>query len=226
MEEYRLKSSKKLSENYSHLERRVEKVEKFMNIADEVHLLKKDHEESSQFEVDRRLDALDNRLRRIEQAISIYVIDLDEKLESHESQISQLKQISTIKSDLEDLKCSFYTDERLASLEKELNMKMLKMFETIEDLSRNLTQKEKEIERLKREISELRTENENFSGERDQQSGRIRELINQVEEIWRRQEIIDSQGGGSRNRVEEESVDEEELFLRRLKASGYSFKNR
>lgn len=219
-----MKSSKKLSETYSHLERRVEKVEKFMNILDEVHLLKKDHEEFTQFEVDRRLDALDSRLRRIEQSISVYILDLDEKLESHELQISQLKQIPSIKSDLEDLKCSFYTDERLAGLEKELNMKMLKMFETIEDLSRNLTQKEKEIERLKREISELRTENENFLGERDQQSGRIRELINQVEEIWRRQEIIDTQG--SRGRIDEESVDEEELFLRRLKASGYNFKNR
>ena len=99
---------------------------------------------------------------------------------------------------------------------------MLKMFETIEDLTRTVTQKEKEIERLKREVSELRSENEKFSGERDMQSGKIKELVNQMEEIWRRQEYLDSQG--SRNKMEEESIDEEELFLRRLKSSGYTFK--
>ena len=222
MDEFRIKTGLKHSENFSNLERRIEKVEKFMNIFDEVSLIKKDHEENKQFEVDRRLDALDHRMRRMEQAVSHFVLDLNEKLDSHETQIALLRQIPVIKADLEDLKCSFYTDERLAGLEKELNMKMLKMFETIEDLTRTVTQKEKEIERLKREVSELRSENEKFSGERDMQSGKIKELVNQMEEIWRRQEYLDSQG--SRNKMEEESIDEEELFLRRLKSSGYTFK--
>jgi chromosome segregation ATPase len=222
MEEYRVKASLKHSENFSGIERRVEKIEKFMNIFDEITLLKKDQEESKQFEVDRRLDALDNRLRRIEQAISNFVLDLNDKLESHDNQIGLLRQIPILKSDLEDLKCSFYTDERLAALEKELNMKMLKMFETIEDLTRSVTQKEKEIERLKREVAELRNENEKFCSEREVNSGRVKELVNQMEEIWRRQEMIDSQN--SRQRQDDESLDEEELFLKRLRASGYTFK--
>jgi uncharacterized coiled-coil DUF342 family protein len=99
---------------------------------------------------------------------------------------------------------------------------MLKMFEMIEELTRNVSYKEKEIDRLKREISDLRTENEKYVGERDQQSLRIKELINQMEEIWRRQEMIDSVSSGQKM-IADESLDEEELFLKKLKASGYTF---
>ena len=153
--------------------------------------------------------------------MSNVIIELDEKLEEHEAQLSQIKQIPNIKSELEDLKCSFYTDERIAALEKEINMKMLKMFETIEDLSRNVGYKEKEIERLKREIEDLRGENEKYIGEREQQTQKIKELINQMEEIWRRQEIIDQHF--TEQKGSEENLDEEEAFLKKLKAEGYPF---
>ena len=43
---------------------------------------------------------------------------------------------------------------------------MFKMFETIDELSRSSSHKEKDIERLKREIEDLRNENEKYIGER------------------------------------------------------------
>lgn len=225
MEDYRPKTTRnqtKSNDPYSVLERRMEKIEKSISISDEVILIKKEQDENKQYEIDRRLDSLDNRLKRVEMTLGHFIIDLDDKIESHESQISLIKQIPAIKGELDDLKCSFYTDERIAALEKELNIKMLKMFEMIEELTRNVSYKEKEIDRLKREISDLRTENEKYVGERDQQSLRIKELINQMEEIWRRQEMIDSVSSGQKM-IADESLDEEELFLKKLKASGYTF---
>lgn len=225
MEDYRPKTTRnqtKSSDPYSVLERRMEKIEKSMSISDEVILIKKEQDENKQYEIDRRLDSLDNRLKRVEMTLGHFIIDLDDKIESHESQISLIKQIPVIKGELDDLKCSFYTDERIAALEKDLNIKMLKMFEMIEELTRNVSYKEKEIDRLKREISDLRSENEKYVGERDQQSLRIKELINQMEEIWRRQEMIDSVSSGQKM-IADESLDEEELFLKKLRASGYTF---
>jgi chromosome segregation ATPase len=219
MEDVRSKTSRREKQSadlMAGLERRVEKVEKMMQIGDEESLLKLENEENKQFEVDRRLDSIDNRLRRIEQAISHFVIDLEDKLEQHESQISSIKQIPMLKSELEDLKCSFYTDERIAALEKEISLKMLQMFETIEELSRNASYKEKEIERLKIEIGELRSENEKVMEEREEQAVKIKELINQMEEIWMRQEILDSQLG-------DKSMQEEELERNTRKDTRFKF---
>lgn len=224
MDELKPKSSKKTpqtSDSFLALERRLEKIEIALNIADELNLVKKQQEESKQYETDRRLDAIDNRLKRIEKNISDIIIDLEDKFEQQESQILVTKQIPAIKSELQDLKCSFYTDERIAALEKDMNLKIRKMFEAIEDLSRTVAYKEKEIDRLKKEIQDLRSENEKYIGEREQQSLKIKELINQMEEIWRRQEIIDQYYIG--HRPSEESQDEEEVFLNKLKTGGYAF---
>jgi chromosome segregation ATPase len=224
MDELKPKSSKKTpqtSDSFLALERRLEKIEIALNIADELNLVKKQQEESKQYETDRRLDAIDNRLKRIEKNISDIIIDLEDKFEQQESQILVTKQIPAIKSELQDLKCSFYTDERIAALEKDMNLKIQKMFEAIEDLSRTVAYKEKEIDRLKKEIQDLRSENEKYIGEREQQSLKIKELINQMEEIWRRQEIIDQYYIG--HRPSEESQDEEEVFLNKLKTGGYAF---
>ena len=224
MEEYRAKTMRNQSsagDAYGGLERRIERVERSLNICDEISLVKKDQEETRQFDIDRRLDAIDNRLRRIEQIISNIIIDLDEKIEQHDNQISSLKQIPVIKSELEDLKCAFYADERIAALEKEINLKMFKMFETVDELSRSVGYKEKEIERLKREIEDLRNENEKYIGEREQQNQKINDLINQMEMIWTHQEAFVHQS--KVQRATDETLDEEELFLKRLRTGGYAF---
>ena len=178
-----LLNSTKNNEFYSSLERRIERLEKNLSIADEISILKTDQEEAKQYEIDRRLDTLDNRLKRIEKNVTNMLIDLEDKIEQQSSQIYLVKQIPIINSEIEDLKCAFYSDERITELEKELNAKILKMFETIEDMSRNVNYKEKEIERLKREIEELKSENEKLFEERDQQTQKIKELISQMEEI-------------------------------------------
>lgn len=219
MDDYKEKNRVRNNDLYSGLERRVERVEKTLNIFDEISLIRREQEESRQYDIDRRIDGIDNRLRRIEQNISSIVIDLDEKIEQHENQISSLKQIPVIKSELDDLKCSFYADERIAALEKEINLKMFKMFETVDELSRNVTYKEKEIERLKREIEELRNDNEKHIGEREQQSQKINELLSQMEIIWTNQESYNRELRVSENTLE----DEEEVFLKKLKSSGYTF---
>ena len=119
MDEYRAKTMRNdlnSGDVYIELEWRIERVERSLNICDEIGLVKKDQEETKQFDIERRLDAIDNRLRRIEQIISNIIIDLDEKIEQHDNQISTIRQIPVIKSELEDLKCSFYADERIAAL--------------------------------------------------------------------------------------------------------------
>ena len=122
MDEYRAKTMRNdmnSGDVYIDLERRIERIERSLNICDEIGLVKKDQEETRQFDIDRRLDAIDNRLRRIEQIISNIIIDLDEEIEQHDTQLFlEFRKIIIIncKSELEGLKCSFYADERIAAL--------------------------------------------------------------------------------------------------------------
>ena len=97
---------------------------------------------------------------------------------------------------------------------------MFKMFETIDELSRSASYKEKDIERLKREIEDLRMKTRNTLGMR-QKTQQINDLINQMEIIWTHQEVFVNQP--KVQRTSDEKLDEEELFLRKLKTGGYAF---
>ncbi|CAG9327409.1 unnamed protein product [Blepharisma stoltei] len=202
----------KSADTTSALERKLEKIEHLLHLSDEMNKLRQEQEESKFKEINRRIEDFDKRLRRVEEYISHSLIDVEHKVEDHEIQLGQVQEFVGMKADLEDLKFNFYTDDRLIGLEKEISSKMMKMCETMEEIAGNLNNSEKEVENLKREIDMIRNEpgKENLSL-------RMNNLKDQVEELWKRQNVIFQHIHGELMYSEENLEEEEEVFLSKLK---------
>lgn len=160
------------------LERRLEKIEKLLHLSDEMTKLRQEQEETRINEINRRVDDFDKRLRRVEENMSHSLIDLEHKVENHEIQLAQFQDMSALKSDLEDLKYNFYTDDRLAGLEKEIGSKMIKICDSLEEIANELNKGEKDIDNLKNEMI-------NFQGEINKENlvAQIKNLKDNIDEL-------------------------------------------
>lgn len=184
------------------VEHRLEKLERLLKVGDEAAKLRSEQDEIKSKEVTRRIEDFEKRLRRVEESCSHQLLDLHHRVDAQDIQLSQVQDLPSLRSDLEELKYTFITDERISSLEKSFKEQVLSVTESLEELANVLHSKD-------REIAELKAQLHSFGGLEE-----LADLKNQVEELFRQNQQILSHLEPSCS--DDTYEGEEELFCRKL----------
>jgi hypothetical protein len=129
-----------LSDRMEIVERRLEKAERMLTIGEELAKLRQDLDEIRQAEWLRRLEDLEERVNKIEQNHSSFLISLDAKVESNSLKLDSLalpsfnEELSQMKQDLQQITMKTKSESWL-KFEKDFQTQLFSVCLTLEEIA-------------------------------------------------------------------------------------------
>lgn len=137
-----------LEEKLDYMERKLEKAEHFIRMTEQMSKLRQELDEIRHNDMLRKVEDLDKRVVRLEQSVGQTVIEMDFKIEEQKLKISEFGEVSTIRTELEELKNSLTSANPFDDFEKVFSQKLSEVCREIENLSRESNKNQANLEEL------------------------------------------------------------------------------